>query len=539
MRKSDKIGYKVALRRAKDSYIREKAAVKYAYKLEKSKLKYSLYKEISAEYPKPTEHRKTEVKAAIRRAKQNYKNRKTEYKLIYLQQKNEAKILLKKHKKWSQDAKTPTSLSFLLAVAFVLVFFVIVVLEGVFVLWTVRYMTDQQSDSQLSTVYSTLEAADFSKESAKSAAIRDIAFLSLVKEGAPYYIIGEEKVADLAHQKGEGIHRITVGVTNYRLLCEQTDYGTVYIAKSMQREDDFFALLLVVISVGAVLAAITSGVVGFSVSQKCLRPVHSMSRLMKEMTVSDLSARLDTNKIHTELRDMARYYNQMMDRLEASYGAQARFVSDASHELRTPLAVISGYADILQRWGKEDPAVLEEAIGSINDQCRRMNELLERLLTLSRMDNTLPEAHKTHQDLYPVLDEIARDFSLVAGDRDITVSAEKDISATFDAELLRQTLTIFLDNAVKFTATHGQIVLFATQEEDGLYVGVKDDGIGISADKLDKIFERFYKADPARGEKGYGLGLSIAASLAKAMDAAIKVDSTPDEGTTFTLVFEK
>ncbi len=539
MANNEKLIYEVALRHAKNTYKREKTAARYAYKLEKSRLKFALQKEISADHPTPSARRKSETRAAIRSAKQNYKNRKAEEKLVCLQRKNEAKVLLKKHKKWAADAKPPASLSFSLAAAFVLVFLGIMILQGVFVLWTVTYLTNRQCDGQLTTVFSALEAAEFSETAARSASNGEISFVSLVKDNAPVYQTGNSEVAETAYEKGDGIHEITVGTTSYRLLCRQTDEGSVYIAKSMLIEDNVFALLLVVMSVATVLAAIASGVVGISVSQSCLRPVHSMSRLMKEMTVSDLSARLDTNKIHTELRDVARHYNQMMDRLEASYAAQARFVSDASHELRTPLAVISGYADILDRWGKEDPQVLEEAITAISTQSRSMNELLERLLTVARMDNALPEPKLTEQELHPLLEEITRDFALVAGDRDILLEADKTVRFAFDKDLLRQALVIFLDNAVKFTEVHGLITVFGEEDDEGITVGVRDDGIGIAADKLDKIFDRFYKADPARGEKGYGLGLSIAAKLAQVMEATITVDSAPNQGATFALRFAK
>ncbi len=539
MAKNEKVIYKVALRQAKSIYKKEKSAAKYAYKLETGRLKYALGQEISAEHPEPSARRKGETKAAIRRAKQDYKNRKAEEKLVFLQQKNEAKLLYKKHKKWAADAKTPASLSFSLAAAFVLVFLGIMVLQGIFVLWTVSYMTQRQCDAQLSTVFATLEAADFSETAATSASNGEIAFVSLVKNKEVLYRTGDASVAKSAYEKSEGTHKITVGATQYRLLCQSTDKGTLYIAKSMLIEDNVFALLLVVMSVATVLAAIASGVVGISVSQSCLRPVHSMSRLMKEMTVSDLSARLDTNKIHTELRDVARHYNQMMDRLQASYEAQSRFVSDASHELRTPLAVVSGYADILGRWGKEDPKVMEEAIDAISTQSHAMNELLERLLTVSRMDQALPEPNLKEQELYPLLEEITRDFALVAGDRDIVLQAEKTINFAFDSDLLRQTLVIFLDNAVKFTEVHGQITVFGREDEGAIIVGVKDDGLGIAADKLDKIFDRFYKADAARGEKGYGLGLSIAAKLAQVMDCKIEVQSAQGDGATFALRFEK
>ena len=100
-------------------------------------------------------------------------------------------------------------------------------------------------------------------------------------------------------------------------------------------------------------------------------------------------------------------------------------------------------------------------------------------------------------------------------------------------------MVIFLDNAVKFTEVHGQITVFGTEDEEFITVGVKDDGVGIDEDKLDKIFDRFYKADPARGEKGYGLGLSIAAKLSQVMGATITVDTAPGQGAAFALKFPK
>ncbi len=539
MQKSEKISYKVALRHAKGQYKKQKAAAKYAYKLEKSKLKFMLHSEDTAEHPRPSARREREIKTAIRRAKQTYKNLKHEEKLVYLDQKLQAKAKLKKQKKWAKDARLPASLSFSLAAAYVLVFLGLMVLMSVFVLCTVRYSTNKQSETQLSTVYATLQASDFSESAVRSAAVNDIAWVSLHQNGAALYESGEVSLEGVVPSMTEEFENVTEGTVNYRVMRKNIGDRTVYIAKSMQVEDNIFALLLVVMSVAVVIAAIASGVVGISVSQSCLRPVHSMSRLMKEITVGDLSARLDTNRIHTELRDVAHNYNQMMDRLEGSYEAQSRFVSDASHELRTPLSVISGYADILERWGSEDPAVMQEAVSSISAQCSQMNELLSRLLTLSRTEGNLPTPDMKEGEIYPLLQEITRDFSLVAGDRDIMLEAAKSLRAVFDAQLTRQILVIFLDNAVKFTEPHGQITLFAKEAEGGICVGVRDDGVGIAEDKLDKIFDRFYKADPARVEKGYGLGLSIAAMLAEAMDVRLRVTSKVGEGSEFTIEFSK
>ncbi len=537
MAKSEKIQYKVTVRHAKGAYKQQKAAAKYAYKLEKNRLKFALHQEVTAEHPKPSARLKQQTAAAVRLAKQTYKNRKAQEKNVYLIEKNLAKHQLKKQRKWAASDRAPASLSFSLAAAFVSVFLLLMVLQGTFVLWTVKYLTEQQSIRQLDTVFSTMAASDFSRQAARSANINDIALVAYEEQGKTLYQEGDAKVAAAVLPLQQGNHRITVGVTRYQVLCRDAGQGRLYVAKNLQAEDDIFALLLVVMSVATVIAAITSGVVGISVSQSCLRPIHSMSRLMKEMNVSDLSARLDANRIHTELRDVARHYNEMMDRLEASYNAQSRFISDASHELRTPLAVISGYGDILARWGTEEPAVLEEAIEAINQQCRQMNELMDRLLALSRIDHALPEIKAEERELYPLMQEIRRDFTLVAGGRELTLQVPKSLRLTCDGDLLRQVLVIFLDNAVKFTEEHGEIVLFAEEKDGEILVGVRDNGIGIPQEKLDKIFDRFYKADPARGEKGYGLGLSIAASLAEAMGARIDVQSAEGKGSRFFLCF--
>ncbi len=539
MATKEKVAYKVSVRCAKASYKKEKAAAKYAYKLEKSRLKFALHQDETAEHPRPSARLQQETKTAIRLARQHYRNRKAQEKNTYLIQKHEAKHQLKKQKKFAAGERASASLSVSLAVAYVSVFLLMMVLQTVFVLWTVTYLTDQQSDRQLDTVFSALQAADFSKEAAASANVNDISLVALVDSEGTTYQLGEDKVMAAALQQGEGISEITVGTVNYRLLCRSTGSGTLFVAKNLQAEDDIFALLLVVMMVASVLAAIASGVVGISISQSCLRPIHSMSRLMNEITASDLSARLDTKRIHTELRDVALRYNQMMDRLEASYAAQSRFVSDASHELRTPLSVIAGYGDILARWGSEDPEVLKEAVESINTQSKQMNELLDRLLTLSRMEGTPPEIHPQEMELYPFLQEINRDFGLVASGRRLSMNVPKALRLYCDKNLLRQCLVIFLDNAIKFTPEQGEIVLFAKENEQSILVGVQDNGIGIPKEKLDKIFERFYKADPARGEKGYGLGLSIASKLAQSMGASITVESAEGRGSCFSLNFPK
>lgn len=534
MSEISKVSYSVTVRRAKSEYRNAKAQARAAYKIEKSKLRYDLHQSISPEHPKLSPKAKAETKALVRRAKQAYLDTKLEKKLEYKMIKAESKAHLRRQAK-SVEPHPPASLSVSLAAAFVLVFMLIMLLQGGFVLYTVEYLSRQQCDRQLDTIYATLESADFSVTAAQNACRNDISFIVL--DGK--YQAGEVKNTKAAASAALGNRKITIGTEQYRLLVRQTEYGTIRIAKSLEAENNVFALLLVVMSVSIVLAAIASAVVGISISQRCLRPIHSISRMMTEISVSDLSARLDPDKIHTELRHLAGNYNDMMDRLEQSYKQQEQLISDASHELRTPLAVISGYADILERWGTEDPAVLQEAITSIGTNCAAMQELLERLLSLSRIQNGTFKIESKEQEIYPMIQELVGDFSIVAGRRTLKMDVPKSTLLDCDAAALRQVLVILLDNAVKFTEEGGSIRVFCEECKGETLVGVEDDGIGIPEEEQAKIFDRFYKADPARSQKGHGLGLSIAAGVCKAMNVRLAVTSKPGKFTKFTMVFPK
>lgn len=534
MTENDKISYGVAVQKAKSEYKKEKVKAKCAYKLEKSELKFALGQSISTEHPELSPKLSEQTKADIHRAKQRYKSTVLEKKLSYKLTKTECKAKFRRQKKHA-DNRPPASLSFSLAAAFVLVFMLIMILQGAFVLYTVEYLSSGQCDRQLDTIYATLQSADFSEAAAQNACRNDISFISISGK----YQAGDVKTVRQIQNISPSYHKVSVNISQYRVLCRQTPYGTLYIGKNLETENNIFALLLVVISVSIVLAAIASGVVGISISERCLRPIHSMSRMMKEITVSDLSARIDEQKINTELRQLAGNFNQMMDRLEQSYETQSQFVSDASHELRTPISVISGYADILNRWGSEDPAVLKEAIGAIGVQCAAINELLERLLTVSRTETGQAALDIKRREIYPIIKELQKDFSIVAGGRTLSLDVPRSQLVSCDAAALRQVLVVLLDNAVKFTAEDGNIRIFSEDTADSVLIGVADDGIGIPEDRLPKIFDRFYKADPARSQKGYGLGLSIAKKLCDAMQVEITVQSITDKGTTFTVKFPK
>ncbi|MCL2366078.1 MAG: HAMP domain-containing histidine kinase [Oscillospiraceae bacterium] len=250
-----------------------------------------------------------------------------------------------------------------------------------------------------------------------------------------------------------------------------------------------------------------------------------------------LDARIQVDDMHEELRNVADAINGMLDRINESYAAQARFVSDASHELRTPIAVIQGYANLLDRWGKEDVKTLTESVTAIKDEAESMKELVEQLLFLARGDSNRISLVEEHILLADIIEEVVSETQMLGAKQSINVSTDKT-TVLADRTLIKQALRILVDNAIKYTDSDGQITIAATH--DGVYakLSVEDNGIGISPDVLPNVFDRFVRADEsrARATGGAGLGLSIAQWIAARHKGHMEVLSREGIGTKITFV---
>ena len=196
-----------------------------------------------------------------------------------------------------------------------------------------------------------------------------------------------------------------------------------------------------------------------------------------------------------------------------SYRQQARFVSDASHELRTPISVIQGYANMLDRWGKDDESVLEESIAAIKSESESMKNLVEQLLFLARGINGKTQLTLTQFSLKDMIKEVTEESKMI-DDKHIYnyVCFEDDINVYCDSGLIKQTARILVENAAKYTQPGEEIILKVGKNNDEAYFSIQDNGIGMDEEDVPHIFERFFRADTARVRKdgGTGLGLSIA-----------------------------
>ena len=217
---------------------------------------------------------------------------------------------------------------------------------------------------------------------------------------------------------------------------------------------------------------------------------------------------------------------------------QNRFIAAASHELRTPIAVIQGYANMLDRWGKDDPAVRQEAISAIRAEADSMATLVEQLLFLARGDNNTQTVHFKAFDLSAVVDEVYRETELLETGRQVGSAIQPGIRFYGDTGLLKQALRILVDNAVKYTPEGGALFVRLKGKEGIVQLSVSDTGQGIAPDDLPKVFQRFYRTDESRTRQtgGTGLGLSIAQWTAARHGGWIQVSSKQGLGSRFTLV---
>ena len=260
--------------------------------------------------------------------------------------------------------------------------------------------------------------------------------------------------------------------------------------------------------------------------------VENLKDTLDSINAEKLDMRISLDETESELKNLAEAINSLLDRINETYRSQIRFVSDASHELRTPIAVIEGYANLLDRWGKRDEKTLEEGITAIKDEASNMKDLVEQLLFLARGDNNTMNLQFEHFDLAQLGDEVLRESQMIDGGHDYDSSTES-IYVYADKGLIKQALRILVDNAIKYTNAGGKITLSISGKDGKAVLAVSDEGIGIAPEAVSQIFDRFYRADQsrARATGGSGLGLSIAKWIAERHGGHMEVLSRQGIGT--------
>ena len=289
-----------------------------------------------------------------------------------------------------------------------------------------------------------------------------------------------------------------------------------------------------VVILGGLVTILLAAAGGFFLASRALKPVDDITRSAREIEESDLNRRIQV-KSKDELGRLASTLNDMIARLEKAFERQRQFPADASHELRTPLAVIEAEATLAL--GKpRSPEIYQQSLDSITQEVSYMSSILEKLLMLARADAGREQLVFSTVNLKQLISGIIPDIDLLARDKGIRLEAGTlaDLSVKGDETKLKQLLLNLLDNAIKYTPD-GSISLSLTEEENHAVTTVADTGIGIPAEHISRIFERFYRVDKARSrsEHGTGLGLSIVKFIVEAHGGKIVIASEPGKGSTF------
>jgi signal transduction histidine kinase len=295
------------------------------------------------------------------------------------------------------------------------------------------------------------------------------------------------------------------------------------------------------------LILLLSAGVGYILSARALEPLGQMMDELEAITDGrSLHRRLPkTPSAGDELERLANAMNAMMTRLEASFSALRSFIADASHELKTPLTVMrAGVERALT-----DPHTAPETIALLDEtlqEVRRMTELVDTLLTLARVDEGRMELHTEPVELQALLHEVHETAQMLGEAAGLEVALElpaEPVVVQMDPARMRQLVLNLVSNAVKYTPSGGRVWLALTAGAGTATISVRDSGIGIAPGDVDRVFDRFWRADAARsrtGERpGIGLGLSICKWIAEAHGGSIAVTSRPGRGSTFTVTLPR
>ena len=276
--------------------------------------------------------------------------------------------------------------------------------------------------------------------------------------------------------------------------------------------------------------------IGRYISRRMLKPVAAIREAAERISIEDLSQRISTEGPDDEMKELTETFNSMIDRLDTSFQKQNQFVSDASHELRTPISVIQGYANLINRWGKSDPAILQESIDSIMTETEHMSTMIRQLLFLAKTDQNKLSLQKEEMSLNEVAQELVREMEMLDANAKITYTEEAQVNIFADHSMVKQLLWIHGENALKYAKEPAEIEVKVWKDKKYAYVSIKDNGAGIAEEDIPKIFDRFYRVDKSRNKEisGTGLGLAIAKWITDSHDGEILVESTVGEGTTFT-----
>ncbi|RAI82603.1 sensor histidine kinase [Macrococcoides goetzii] len=316
--------------------------------------------------------------------------------------------------------------------------------------------------------------------------------------------------------------------------------GYITVARSL---DDYFNVmqfLILLCSFFGLTALFMTALISFLFSNQITKPIRRLSSKMNQIKRDGFQNKLQVSTSYYETDDMIDTFNEMMSQLESSFEQQKQFVEDASHELRTPLQIVNGHLNLIQRWGKNNPEILEESLSISLEEMNRINKLVEELLLLSKDSNLLETKQIENIDINAEIQGRIHSIQQLKDDYMFEYhSTHEQIKLNINRFHFEQILLIFLDNAMKYDQINKRIVIRTSLKNKLVQIEIIDNGEGIPKEDIPNIFDRFYRVDKsrARSKGGNGLGLSIAKKLIETYKGQVKIESEVNQFTKVIIQF--
>jgi len=288
------------------------------------------------------------------------------------------------------------------------------------------------------------------------------------------------------------------------------------------------------------LGLLLSGIFGFMIARHGIRPVEEISASLRHIGSSTLGERVETAGLPAELSSLASTFNETLDRLEDAFGRLARFSSDIAHELRTPINNMRGEAEVALSKART-PQEYRDVLESSLEEYFRLSTMIERLLFLARAEHPETQIRRELINVEAELSTVREFYQAAASDAGVNLdlATSQTLTASVDRTLLQRALSNLIENSLRHTSTGGQIRLEAARNNGSVVISVADDGCGIPAEHLSRVFDRFHRVDAARSKNdgGAGLGLAIVKSVALLHGGEAGIESTVGHGTRVSLRF--
>jgi two-component system OmpR family sensor kinase len=322
----------------------------------------------------------------------------------------------------------------------------------------------------------------------------------------------------------------------YRAVAVTVPQGTMVTALSLNPTNDTLASLRRVEILASAGVLLLMGLMALFMVRRGLRPLRGMAETADAIASGDLTRRVPEEPADTEVGRLGVAFNQMLTQIESAFAEKSAteeqlrlFVADASHELRTPLTSIRGYAELLRRGGFSDEAGRHKALQRVEEEATRMGGLVEDLLLLAELDRGRPLLADP-VDLHRICADAVQDSNAIDHQHDLALREGDPVLVIGDPERLAQVAHNLIRNAVAHTPDGTRIVVSTQARGPVGVIQVVDNGPGIDPKDFSRVFDRFYRGDPARSGPGTGLGLAIVRAIAEALGGSTEATAAPDGG---------